>query len=154
MPVSTLPLMAAMATLTVAVPAHPDSQALLRLHQAAIQAHLDQDVEALLEDESDDYVVASRGQVTHPTKQERRDRLGPYLAATEFSVYRDEIEPVVTVSQDGTLGWVIVRIYARGTQSSPDGKAQPVEFRSAWVELYEKRNGRWLRVGNVSNFET
>jgi len=29
----------------------------------------------------------------------------------------------------------------------------PVGFVSAWIELYEKRKGRWYRVGNVSNFK-
>ena len=130
-----------------------DSARLLQLHGAAMQAHLDQDVEAILEDESEDYVVASRGQVDTPTKQERRDLLGPYLAGTNFTVYRDEIEPIVRVSDDGTLGWVIVRVYARGTQTTPSGESRPIEFTSAWIELYEKRDDNWMRVGNVSNFE-
>jgi hypothetical protein len=32
--------------------------------------------------------------------------------------------------------------------------SQPLEFISAWIELYEKRDGRWWRIGNVSNFKT
>jgi len=28
----------------------------------------------------------------------------------------------------------------------------PVEFVSAWIELYRKVDGRWMRTGNVSNF--
>ena len=29
-----------------------------------------------------------------------------------------------------------------------------IEFDSAWIELYEKRNGRWVRIGNVSNIRS
>lgn len=29
----------------------------------------------------------------------------------------------------------------------------PIQFVSAWIELYKKRDGRWLRTGNVSNFK-
>jgi len=59
---------------------------------------------------------------------------------------------VVKVSSDGSLGWVIVQVGARGVQAMDDGTKKPIEFVSAWIELYEKRDGRWYAVGNVSNF--
>ena len=82
-----------------------------------------------------------------------RAHLGPYLAATTFHEYRDLIEPVVAVSEDATLGWVIAQVYARGIQRQEDGTREPLEFTCAWIELYARREGRWLRVGNVSNFK-
>jgi len=126
---------------------------LLALHQAVIDAHATSDVELLLRDESDDYVVANRGEITTPNKAARRARLGAYLGSTRFAVYRDEVAPVARVSEDETLGWVIVQAYARGEQRGDSGQTTPVEFTSAWIELYEKRDGRWLRTGNVSNFK-
>jgi hypothetical protein len=129
-----------------------DAEQLLALHAAVMQAHRDGDVEALLADESADYVVASRGEISRPTLAERRGFLGPYLAQTKFEEYRDLVEPVVRVSADGAAGWVVVSVYARGARTHPDGERRPIEFTSAWIELYEKRDGRWLRTGNVSNF--
>lgn len=128
-----------------------DEEQLLALHQEAIEAHLRNDVEIMLRDEEDDYVVGSRGEVSYPTKPERRARLGPYLKATAFEVYRDEIPPIVKVSQDGTLGWVICQVYVKGQQDTGEGEMAQLEFNSSWIELYEKRNGRWVRTGNVSN---
>jgi hypothetical protein len=125
---------------------------LLRLHQAVIDAHATSDIELLLRDESDDYVLANRGEITTPDKRVRRARLGAYLGRTTFAEYRDLVPPIVRVSEDGTLGWVIVQVYARGEQTGDSGAAVPVEFTSAWIELYEKRNDRWVRTGNVSNF--
>ncbi|WP_420642349.1 hypothetical protein [Candidatus Leptofilum sp.] len=130
-----------------------DESQLRTLHQKVLDAHLKSNVELLLEDENDRYVVASRGTVAHPTKEERRQRLGPYLQATTFEEYRDEITPVVQVSPDGKLGWVIVQVYARGTQKAQNGSTLPIEFVSAWIELYEKQANRWFRTGNVSNFK-
>ena len=130
-----------------------DVEQLLALHQKVLEAHLKSDVDILLADEGDSYVIANRGSVTHPAKEARRQRLGPYLQATRFEEYRDEIPPVVTVSQDGTLGWVVVQVYARGQQTTAEGTAVPLEFVSAWIELYEKQNDRWRRTGNVSNFK-
>jgi hypothetical protein len=128
-----------------------DEELLLALHKAAIEAHLQNDIEIMLKDEEEDYILGSRGEVFRPSLEERRQMLSPYLAATTFDVYRDEIRPIVKVSEDGTLGWVVVQVYVRGEQDTGGGEMASVEFDSAWIELYEKRNGRWIRVGNVSN---
>ncbi|MGH9868740.1 MAG: hypothetical protein ACREAA_11330 [Candidatus Polarisedimenticolia bacterium] len=130
-----------------------DAGLLRELHEKVMRAHRLSDVELLLKDESADYVVANRGEISRPTLQERRERLGPYLRSTVFEEYRDLTDPVVKVSGDGTLGWVIVQVEARGSQTNAEGGKTPLEFVSAWIELYEKRDGRWLRVGNVSNFK-
>lgn len=130
-----------------------DVARLLALHEAVLDAHRGGDVELLLADEADTtYVVASRGEVSMPARDDRRARLGPYLDATEFEVYRDLRPPVVEVSDDGTLGWVVVEVEARGVQRTDDDETVPVEFVCAWIELYRKIDGRWMRVGNVSNF--
>jgi hypothetical protein len=122
------------------------------LHEKVMRAHRESNVEILLEDEAADYVVANRGEITRPTIQQRRERLGAYLKATKFSEYSDSVEPVVSVATDATLGWVVVQVTAKGTQLTDKGEAVRIEFVSAWIELYEKRGGRWLRTGNVSNF--
>lgn len=91
----------------------------------------------------------------------RRDfatQLGPappvsrvYLRDVRFAEYIDVVAPVVHVSADGTAGWVIAQVRARGTEVGGTGRS--VQFESAWIELYEKRGGGWRRVGNVSNFK-
>jgi hypothetical protein len=130
-----------------------DRARLLELHAEAMEAHRAGDIELLLRAESQEYVVASRGQVSHPTLEDRRAALGPYLRETRFTEYVDVVPPVVKVSRDGTLGWVIVQVRARGEQAGLGGATQPVEFESAWIELYEKLGNEWRRVGNVSNFK-
>ena len=129
-----------------------DVDLLRALHEKVIRAHQQSNAKLLLEDEAADYVLANRGEVTHPSLDERRKQFEGYLGRTRFEVYRDTAEPTITVSGDGTLGWVLVQVQARGVQTTTEGRKQPLEFASAWIELYEKRDGRWLRVGNVSNF--
>jgi hypothetical protein len=126
---------------------------LLILHQKALDAHLKSDIAMLLEDESDDYVVVSDGEVSNPSKKERESFLGPYLRATRFESYKDLIPPIIQISEDQNLGWVIAQVSAKGIQKKADGSEGKLEFVCAWIELYEKRNGRWLRTGNVSNFK-
>lgn len=143
----------ALAVLSCAPHTASDEKRLLALHEEGLQAHRKSDVNLLLKAEDDDYVISSAGGVSHPDKSERRQFLGPYLESTRFSVYRDQIPPVVKVSKDGSLGWVVAQIEARGDQTQADGSVEPLEFVSSWIELYEKRDGRWVRIGNVSNFK-
>ncbi len=146
-------VLAAAQTSLAAASAATDSTQLLALHERVMGAHRKSDVALLMQDESEANVVAGRGEVSHPTMKERSDRLGGYFGRTRFSTYRDLIEPIVRVSKDGTMGWVIVQIEAQGVQKDDDGTETKLEFVSAWIELYEKRDGRWWRTGNVSNFK-
>ena len=73
-----------------------DRALLLALHEQAMEAHRKGDVELLLQADAEDFVLASRGEISRPS---------------------------------------------------------PIQFESAWIELYEKRGGSWRRVGNVSNFK-
>ena len=136
------------------VPGGASDEAVLRaLHAKVIRAHRESNPDLLFEDVAADFVQANRGEIQRPTIDERRARFTSYLGRTTFSEYRDLVEPVVKVSKDGTLGWVIVQVKARGTQTTDTGAKEPLEFVSAWIELYEKRDGRWVSVGNLSNFK-
>ena len=126
---------------------------LLKLHEDVLRAHLESNIDLLLEAEGDEYVIANRGEVSTPPEKARKDSLGPYLQQTRFSTYKDRVPPIVKVSADGSLGWVIAQVEARGEQTAENGTVERIEFVSAWIELYEKRGGRWFRVGNVSNFK-
>lgn len=130
-----------------------DEAILLQLHEQVLQAHRAGDISAWLVHEAERFVVANRGEVTWPTMQERQERMGPYLARTQFSEYKDLIPPIVRVAGDGSLGWVIAQVKAAGVQQSPQGEEVSFEFVSAWIELYARQEGQWLRIGNVSNFK-
>lgn len=129
-----------------------DEERLLALHRDAMEAHLERDVDKLMAAEAADAVFASRGEISRPSLDERRAMFGPYFESTEFGTYRDMVPPIVEVSDDGTLGWVIAQVEVSGTQRGSSGEPRPFQFQSAWIELYGKRDGDWMRIGNVSNF--
>jgi hypothetical protein len=146
-----------LAILTFPVTAFPQTKSagdeLIKMHQDLLQFHLKGDVESWLATESDRYVVANRGEVTFPSKKDREARIGPYLKRTKFKEYRDLIAPEVRISKDGSLAWLIAQVKASGVQTTDDGKQEAIEFTSAWIELFERKDGKWIRVGNVSNFK-
>ena len=150
------PVLACVAAALVACAAAPidtsgDRTRLLALHEEAMEAHRKGDVELLLQADAEDFVLASRGEISRPSLEQRRQFLGSYLQRVRFAEYIDVVAPVVHVSADGTAGWVIAQVRARGTEVAGAGRS--IQFESAWIELYEKRAGGWRRVGNVSNFK-
>ena len=124
---------------------------LLALHEELLEALQSGDPAAIVARESEGYVTANRGELTFPTGEERNTRPEICPGLQHASACEDAVAPVVQVSPDGQLGWVMAQVVARapqdGTESAPGGAAT----RCAWVELYERREGRWLRVGSVCN---
>jgi hypothetical protein len=106
----------------------------------------------LLAGQADDFILVNRGEISSPSMEQRREFLGPYLAATMFEFYHDALAPIVKISRDGSLGWVIAKVEARGTSATSDGSDVGIEFVAAWIELYERRGHEWIAIGNVSNF--
>jgi hypothetical protein len=130
-----------------------DEQALLRLHRVFMDGHLFGRSDGMREALADHVVIVGRGEVDSISGEETLETLRGILARTDYTLYDDLIRPMVRVSEDGTLGWVIVQIAAEGFRLDDDGRpTEPVEFVSAWVELYEKVDGVWRMNGNVSNF--
>jgi hypothetical protein len=129
----------------------PDEEIIVGLHEDVLSGHLENDLERWLAAESEDYIVVNRGEISYPTKEDRAARLQPYLDRTTFTEYRDLVPPVVRVSPDGMTGWLVAQVKIAGTQTTGAGDEVPFDWTWAWIELYEKRGGRWLRVGNVSS---
>lgn len=128
-----------------------DAEEILRLHRDLIDAHKGKDVSKLLAPEPDRVFSVSRGEVIYQTKAERISQFTRYLESTEFEEYRDLIDPIIHVSDDGTLGWLIAQVKVAGTRTVDGGADQSFESVWAWIELFEKRDGRWYRIGDVSN---
>jgi hypothetical protein len=130
---------------------NPDSTALLRIHQTIISAHRANNVEAWMQLEAVDMTSINGGRVSFPTSAQRHAGRTEYLASSKFEVYRDLRPPIVRISRDGTLGWLIAEVEVKGTETGQDGASSPFHDVWAWVELYEKIDGAWKIVGNASN---
>jgi hypothetical protein len=122
--------------------------ALLAMHEQILASHRTDDVDAWLALEADTTVVGNRGELTYSTKAESAEGRRRYLAATEFSVYRDLQPPIVQVSDDGSLGWVFAQVEIVGSYLAPDTTS--IRDVWTWVELYQRRPEGWRLVGNAS----
>jgi hypothetical protein len=51
------------------------------------------------------------------------------------------------------MAWMIVRTHVRRAEPDDAGGRRACEFVYAGIMTYEKRDGRWARIANVSTFE-
>ena len=128
-----------------------DERILLQRHEAVLASHRTADVDSWMAMEADTVISANGGTITFSTPQERRERRTAYLQATTFESYRDVRPPVVQISDDGSLGWVIAEVEVIGTRTLDTGTSDRSANVWAWIELYRKIDGEWKAVGNVSN---
>ena len=102
---------------------------------------------------SDSMHIVSAGEVYTMPGKEASESLDGSMGFRNHDVYDDLIRPVVRIADDGSLAWVIVQVKAHGVRLDEEGnETEPLDFVSAWIELYEKVEAEWKMMGNVSNF--
>jgi len=152
-----------LALLFVAFAASADAQAaanlerekaeLLRLHRSAREAHFKTDVEMLFENSPEEMISVSRGKISRPGKAEGRKMFAEYFRGAKYYEWDDAEEPIISISKDASMAWMITRIRVRRVQRDAAGAEREEKFVYAGIMTYEKRDGRWVRVANVSTFE-
>jgi hypothetical protein len=127
-----------------------DRAALLRLHDLAQTAHLDKRPDLLVASFADSFLNISRGAVTVRSPAENRARFQAYFDRSSFLEWADLAPPVIRISPDGQMAYVIVQKQVRLTALDSAGPRRPVHTIYAWVELYEKSGGRWTLMALAS----
>ena len=126
---------------------------LLRLHRAAREAHFKTDAQMLLENAPEEFITVSGGKINRVKRADVLKQFEGYFSGAKYFEWDDVEEPIVNVSKDGSMAWMITRTRVRRTQRDAAGKEQEQKFVYAGIMTYEKRDGRWVRVANVSTFE-
>jgi ketosteroid isomerase-like protein len=122
-------------------------------HALEREAHMDRNVDLLLSLMGDDFVLVDGGQVQRPTRAETRARFDAYFKAVKFRKWDDLAPPSIRVSRDGTLASVLVRKEVVLVPADAADDAKPVRTVFAWMETWEKRDGRWMLVALCSTRE-
>lgn len=131
-----------------------DEQQLLRLHRGGMDDHFFERITELQRTRDTTFYIVNRGSVDIINAHQFDDGMAQIMSSRDHTRYDDIIRPIVKISKDGTLGWVIVQVGVEGSRLNEDGgPGSPFNFVSAWIELYEKKDGNWKMIGNVSNFQ-
>jgi len=126
---------------------------LLRLHKSNREAHFKTDVDLLFENSPEEMISVSRGKVSRSKTAAGRKVFAEYFRGAKYYEWDDLEEPIIRVSKDASMAWMITRIRVRRVQRDAAGAEREEKFIYAGIMTYEKRGGRWVRVANVSTFE-
>jgi hypothetical protein len=137
-------------------PAHADASSaqaeLLAIHQADRRAHFHRDVDALVAALPPDFrhISVRDGKVETQSPDDLRRQFTNYFQGAEFSAWDDLEPPIIQVSPDGQMGWMVVRVRIAYSKRDSAGKKTQEQSVIAWMSVYEKREGKWLHMANAS----
>ena len=129
-----------------------EAQTLLGMHEQSRAAHFATDVEAAIADLAGDQIIVRDGAVRRMTVGDLRQTMVGYFAGATFHEWDDIEPPMVKVSDDASIAWMITNTKVRLTKVGEDGSEFEMAFVYAGILTYEKRDGRWVRTTNVSTF--
>jgi hypothetical protein len=145
--------------IATAAPDTPDNPAqirgkteLLALHKEERRAHFDHDVKFFLAHTGLQLLDVRDGRVNRPSREDVRERFSEYFKRSQFSAWDDVQPPIVHVSADGNMGWMIVRVRLAYTETDDSGKTNKKDTLGAWMSAYEKQNGTWIMTAVTSTF--
>lgn len=127
-----------------------DRAALLQLHALAQTAHLEKRADLLVASFADSLLSVSQGAVTIRTPAQNRARFQAYFDRSTFLEWADLAPPVIRISPDGNMAYVIVQKRVRLSAADSSGQQRLEHTIFAWLEAYEKRDGRWTLMAVVS----
>jgi len=120
-----------------------DRAELLRLHEVQRTAHLEKRADLMTASFADSFLNIARGAVTLRSPEENRARLQGYFDRSTFEEWEDVAPPVIRISPDGRMAYVIVQKRVRLIAPDSAGAPQREHTVFAWLEVYEKRGDRW-----------
>jgi hypothetical protein len=119
-----------------------DRAALLRLHEEQRTAHLERKAALLTGSFADTFFSVSRGQVATPSREASTQRFQAYFDQAAFRAWDDLAPPVIRISPDGRMAYVIVQKRV-GLLSTDSTRPPDPDTIYAWIATYEKFHSQW-----------
>jgi hypothetical protein len=123
--------------------------ALIRRHIQDRKAHLGKDIPTLLEGIAAEQFNVRDGRVGTSSQAEAANRFTNYFDHVAEFIHWDDLQPpIIQISQDGTMAWMInqIRLHYRSV------KNEETDAICAWLMVYEKQDDEWVAVANASTF--
>jgi hypothetical protein len=127
-------------------------QELLALHRADRRAHFNHDIQTLISHTAFPLLDIRDGRINRMTRDYMHERFSEYFRRAEFSSWDDVEPPVVHVSPDGKMAWIIFRVRVVYTETDASGTKSQQDSVAAWMSAYEKENGKWMMTAVTSTF--
>ena len=119
---------------------------LLHLYESALRAHLENDAKTFLAEYASQWYEVRNAGVRLRTKEEALPAIEQYFKRTHFYDISEMAAPIIHISADASMAWVIGHIRVRASQDVSDEQERTFSFQCAWVSIYEKHEGEWMQV--------
>jgi len=119
------------------------------LKQARV-AHFTRNAKLLVSTFADDFTNIAGGKITKPVREASITRFQKYLDNSTFIEWDDIAPPVIKVSDDASMAYVLVHKKVRLLAKDESGKEQEETEIFAWIEVYRKIKGDWKLTAVVS----
>ncbi|MEO1263760.1 MAG: nuclear transport factor 2 family protein [Bacteroidota bacterium] len=124
-------------------------QELLALHHQERVFHFEKRATEFANYLSENIISVNSGEVRQPTRTENKNRIEDYFNRVEFIEWDDVAEPIIQISEDGKMAYVVVQKKVSVKYGKAEDALQgTTEF--AWVSIYEKENKEWKITCNIS----
>lgn len=123
---------------------------LSQLQKQARVAHFTRNAPLLVATFADDFTSIAGGKISRPAREASLTRFQNYLNRSTFIEWDDITPPVIKVSDDATMGYVIVHKKVRLTTKDAAGAEREETEIFAWIEVYRKIKGEWKLTAVVS----
>jgi hypothetical protein len=116
---------------------------LMELQKQQRAAHFARDAKVIFAEFADEYFSIGNGRVRKPDRDAGLKRLQTYFDNSTFIEWDDITPPIIKVSDDATMGFVIVHKRVRLLAKDESGKEKEEIEIFAWVSVYKKIKGIW-----------
>ena len=126
---------------------------LLQLYESALQAHLENDAKTFLAEYASQWYEVRNAGIRLRTKAEALPSIEQYFKRTHFYEISEVTAPIIHLSTDASMAWVIGQIRVRASQEVSAEQERDFSFRCAWVSIYEKQEDQWVQVVDAPSFQ-
>ena len=131
----------------------PDKEQLLASNQRQRQAHMTNNAAMLVEELYDTIWSVQNGTIKMNTNEEVKERFDQYFSMVKYYKWDDVEEPVIRISDDGTLATVSVKKITTARFNPKDSTSEIGATLFAWTSSYKKTNSEWKIYQTTSTRE-
>lgn len=115
---------------------------ILKLHEKQKDFHINKNADSLVGQFSDDFYSINKGVISKPSKEESISMFSNYFNSVDFIKWDDKVPPIINVSSDGQMAYVIVdKLVVLSYKSQSKIVTDSTNF--SWVSIYKKYNNQW-----------
>lgn len=130
-------------------PVHSEAvNELLRMHYRDRAAHFNRDASMIYTNFADEFFTIDAGKMSRGDREAGQRRMQAYLDASAFLEWDDITPPVIRVSDDGSMAYVLVHKKVRLLNKNNGGKESIEVF--AWTTTLKRIDGKWKMTSVTS----